>query len=166
MAESSKPVEVAVIEGTKKNRSTEPATACEFYRSTLFRLAVERAKREHNDFVVVSAFYGLVEQREVLEPYETSLRDLPEPELRRWAGRVAEALADLYLQERLTLVAYASPLCVEALQPEVRRRRPGWSLRFGRGWGEGRGGHGGRPSDEELVEAGLGPVFRQERADA
>lgn len=123
------PYEVAVIEGTKKNRSTTPAVATDFYRSTLFRLALERARREHDDVVLLSAWYGLVEQREVLEPYETSLRDLTPAELREWARKVAEALGDLYLHEQLLLIAYASPLCVCALRRAVRRARPGWALK-------------------------------------
>lgn len=122
------PYEVAVIEGTKKHRSTRPAVATEFYRSTLFRLALARAKREHDDFVLLSAWYGLVEQREVLEPYDISLRDLTPPELRAWSRKVADALADLYLHDTLQLVTYASPLCVCALKRAVRTVRPGWSL--------------------------------------
>lgn len=121
--------EVAVIEGTKKHRSQEPAVATEFYRSTLFQLALERARREHDDFVILSAWYGLVEQLEVLEPYEISLRDLAPKELRAWAAKVAVALSDLYLHEQLHLIAYASPQCVQALRRAVRRIRPRWSLK-------------------------------------
>lgn len=143
--------EVAVVEGTKKHRSQEPAQGISFYRSALFRLAVERARREQDDLIILSALYGLVEQLEVIEPYEISIRDLRPQELRAWADRVTDALCDLYAHERLVLVAYASQRAVKALRPVVRARRPGWSVRTARGW-KSRGDHGGRPTAAETAE--------------
>jgi hypothetical protein len=69
------------------------ARAKDLYVSPLFRHNLTFARKLSPDKIfILSAKYGLLDPERFIEPYERTLNDMPERELRRWAEKV---LADL-----------------------------------------------------------------------
>lgn len=70
----------------------EASKASELYDSPLFKKAREFVERHCDSWYILSAKYGLVEPREVIDPYEETLNTKSRSECRHSAQRV---LADL-----------------------------------------------------------------------
>jgi len=83
---------LALISCTKK-KADHPCGAAELYSpSTFFRMAFELSNRVAGSTMILSAKYGLVHPKQVLEPYEQSLVGASRDERRRWAASVHEQL--------------------------------------------------------------------------
>jgi hypothetical protein len=83
---------VYLISCTRTKRSV-PGPARDLYRSRWFQKAVAVAERQARAWYIVSAEHGLVEPERILAPYDQNLTDLSEPDIRHWATRIAETLA-------------------------------------------------------------------------
>jgi cytoplasmic iron level regulating protein YaaA (DUF328/UPF0246 family) len=70
------------------------AKAKEIYNSTLFKLNMEYAKTfQPDDIFILSAKYGLLQLEDEIEPYNKTLNNLPEEEVKLWADRVLAQLS-------------------------------------------------------------------------
>lgn len=75
----------------------EPAPARELYASPLFRNSLAYAiSLKPDDIVILSAKYYVVSLNKVIAPYDKTLLNMPEEEIREWAVQVLKILADKY----------------------------------------------------------------------
>ncbi|PAP79647.1 hypothetical protein B1759_15115 [Rubrivirga sp. SAORIC476] len=109
--------------GCGKSKLDDEAPARRLYTSSLFRksfdLAQRRAEADGASLYIVSAFYGLVDPDEVLQPYERALGDLAPEDRRDWGVRVARSLAAKLQPKRLAdvdLVVFAGRAYATALR--------------------------------------------------
>src|SRR5437870_1912296 len=71
-----------------KTKADRPTTACELYRSPLFRAARAYAERSYHTWLILSARHGAVRPTSVLEPYDATLARMPSAKRQAWARRV------------------------------------------------------------------------------
>jgi cytoplasmic iron level regulating protein YaaA (DUF328/UPF0246 family) len=76
----------------KKKDSRSPAK--DMYVSPLFKGAYQYARKLGADRIfILSAKYGLLEENDMIEPYNETLNDKPVSEVKEWAARVLAALS-------------------------------------------------------------------------
>lgn len=75
---------------SKKDTAPQPAQA--LYTSDLFKKSLAFARLHCDVVYILSAKYGLLEQTEVIAPYEQTLKKMSREARRRWAGRVMRQL--------------------------------------------------------------------------
>lgn len=73
-------------------KSDTAQKAKELYLSDWFKKARVYAEAKGDEWFILSARYGLVEPKTVIEPYEESLNGKRRGEREAWAGRVASSL--------------------------------------------------------------------------
>lgn len=72
------------------------APAHELYsRSDLFQKAARYCEAHYDEWLILSAKYGLVSPAQVLEPYDVTLKTMSRREQTEWGHRVAEQLREL-----------------------------------------------------------------------
>jgi hypothetical protein len=86
---------VAVV-GCSAIKAPRPAPARDFYRSPLFKAALAYAEARTKHVVVVSAYYGIVQLGQVLEPYDRKLTALRKREREDWSARTVDPLTRFY----------------------------------------------------------------------
>ena len=73
------------------------APARELYASPLFKKSLEYAESlEPDDIVILSAEHYVLPLDKVIEPYDKTLLNMPNEEIREWAVQVLKILADKY----------------------------------------------------------------------
>lgn len=77
---------VALV-GCAALKSKRLAPAKDFYTSALFRAAYEYAEKTCDAVIIVSAFYGAVAPKTVLQPYDRNLRKFRKSEREDWGAR-------------------------------------------------------------------------------
>lgn len=82
---------VAVV-GCSAIKADTPAHAREFYRSPLFKAALAYAEARTKHVVVVSAYYGIVQLDQVLQPYDLKLTALRKRDREDWGARTVDPL--------------------------------------------------------------------------
>lgn len=84
-----------------KLKKDYPCVAKEMYSvSTLFKKAVEYIEScNYDDWIILSAKYGLVQKYQVIEPYDETLNSMRVNERRSWAKDVADVLGKLSVNE-------------------------------------------------------------------
>ena len=102
-------MEIGLVSCTKQKRN-EPSRPAELYtESAYFRKMRDYSERNHDQWFVLSAKYGLLEpDGEPIEPYDDTLRDAPIGEKRDWAEGVFDQLESTgALVDGTTLVIHA-----------------------------------------------------------
>lgn len=85
------PVRVVALVACAKTKTDCPARARHLYNlSTLFRAASTWAEAHADRWYILSAKHGLLHPDQVLEPYDTSLYDLPAHGRREWSDLVLD----------------------------------------------------------------------------
>ena len=82
---------VAMVACVKAKRD-EPSPASRLYESTWFRKARAYAETKADTWRILSAKHGVLDPREVIAPYDTSLHDFPASKRREWADGVVKSL--------------------------------------------------------------------------
>lgn len=72
-----------------------PSPAQDLYVSAWFKKARRYAEASSDQWLILSAEYGLVKPDRVIAPYERTLNKMPINERRAWAEQVAQQLADI-----------------------------------------------------------------------
>jgi hypothetical protein len=73
------------------------APARELYASPLFKKSLKYAESlEPDDIVILSAKHYVLPLDKVIEPYDKTLLNMPNEEIREWAVQVLKILADKY----------------------------------------------------------------------
>jgi hypothetical protein len=100
---------------SKLKQSTE---ARELYTSALFRASYDYAQKTCDATLIVSAFYGVVAPKAVLDPYDRSLRKYNKSEREQWGVRtVGQFLPSFQVPPQLVVLAgklYADALAYGA----------------------------------------------------
>ena len=109
-AEANDPVILVACCGPKL---TKPAAAADLYVSALFKKARTYAERRGCRFIL-SALHGLVDPREVIAPYDVTLKRMPAEKRREWGRKVREQMKHAGLIGR-SLVALAGADYVKPL---------------------------------------------------
>lgn len=75
----------------------EPAPAKELYASPLFKNSLAYAiSLDPDDIVILSAKHYVLPLDKVIAPYDKTLLNMPDEEIREWAVQVLKILADRY----------------------------------------------------------------------
>ena len=111
------------------------ARACELYQGPLFAACLAYAERLHpSKTYILSALHGLVDLEQELDPYDVTLRPLPEPyrsqhpnvrvltdtELDQWAIAVISALQSHHDLELTRFTVLADTNYIEPLRHALR----------------------------------------------
>lgn len=82
--------------GCGKSKLSTAAPARDLYTGPLFRAARAYAEQTCDEWLVLSALYGVLTPDEVIEPYDLTLAQLRESEYATWALQVVSALRAHY----------------------------------------------------------------------
>jgi hypothetical protein len=94
---------VALV-GCSALKSKTPAPAKAFYTSALFRAAYEYAEKTCDAVLIVSAFYGVVAPKTVLQPYDRNLREFRKSEREDWGARTIGELLPAFKKPQLVIL--------------------------------------------------------------
>lgn len=85
-------MKIALI-GCVKKKTGYPCEAKDMYISPLFRGCYRLAKRMGAEKIfILSAKYGLIEETQVIQPYNETLNDKSERERKIWAYNICQSL--------------------------------------------------------------------------
>jgi len=97
---SGETVRIVLISCVSKKRS-DSAKAKDLYTSPLFKGAYKYAEKLGADQIfILSAKHGLLEEDDIIEPYDETLNTKTQSEIKAWSRSVIEALADRTDTER------------------------------------------------------------------
>ena len=97
-------MKIALI-SCSKLKTDHPCPARELYApSRLFSLSHQYARRNADKVYILSAKYGLVEESDMIVPYDLTLADLPEHRQRDWANYVLTQMGERFDLERDTFL--------------------------------------------------------------
>jgi len=83
-----------VLISCAKKKQSNPSFAKDMYTSDLFKKAYQYAKKLGADRIfILSAKYGLLEEKELIEPYNETLNGKPKIERKAWADKVLSSLS-------------------------------------------------------------------------
>lgn len=120
-----------------KSKLCHGAPARELYTSPLFKLSLAYAEQHCDKVYVVSAFHGLVELDQELDPYDRTLSKMPQKARIAWGIRIADSLIHRHGKE-FVLVAMAGQDYCDPIS---------YGLRTHFGYGE----NGWRGAEDRLV---------------
>lgn len=112
-------MEIGLVSCTKQKRE-EPARPADLYDpSALFRKARAYCEQEHDEWLILSAKYGVLDpDGPAIEPYDETLTDAGVDRRREWAQQVKDELAKRGLLEpESTFVVHAGKAYYEELVP-------------------------------------------------
>ncbi len=113
---------VAMLACTKQKR-TSAVPAIEMYEpSPLFRRCVETARADRLPIVIFSTKYGLIPAREVIEPYEVSLRSMSPGDRDSLKARLDEQVGRLVSVGVSEVVFFASAEYRRLVEGALRKR--------------------------------------------
>ena len=103
-----------------KLKADHPCSARKLYApSQLFSLSYQYAKRNADKVYILSAKYGLVEETDVIAPYDLTLADLPEHRQRDWANYVLAQMGERFNLEHNTFLILAGRCYYQHLLPHL-----------------------------------------------
>lgn len=94
-----------VLIGCSAKKAPFPTYPRFIYEGNLFRLSLEWAESHKHEWVVVSAFHGLVDQGTVIEPYDLKITDLSKEDRLSWGRRVVMELDAQWETETFVFLA-------------------------------------------------------------
>ena len=128
-----RPLHIGLV-ACSRIKADQPAPARELYVSPLFRAARVYAEGRYgpDQWLILSARYGLVDPDQVLAPYDLSLRQLTAAQREAWGDRIAIELTDRF-PAGTVLWFHAGDLYRQAIAPVVAHqvRFPLAGLRIG-----------------------------------
>ena len=96
------------------------APARELYNSPLFKSSLRYAESLHpDDIVILSAKHYVVPLNKVLKPYNKTLLNMPQDEVREWAVQVLKILADKYDLDNDKFIILAGDKYRKYITPEL-----------------------------------------------
>jgi hypothetical protein len=112
---------IAVV-GCSKGKLSYPEGQAQFlYFSDLFHLSHRYAERFCTNWIILSAFYGVLYPTDVIQPYNLSLRDFNAKQMAEWRARCRPVLKRLQAEEPTCFVVLAGGLYFSAVW-EVEQR--------------------------------------------
>lgn len=85
-------MKIALI-GCVKKKADKPCEAKDMYISPLFKGCYRLAKKlEAEKIYILSAKYGLIEENQIIKPYNETLNDKSEYERKIWAYNICQSL--------------------------------------------------------------------------
>ena len=112
-------MKIALI-SCSKLKTDHPCPARELYApSRLFSLSHPYARRNADKVYILSAKYGLVEESDMIVPYDLTLADLPEHRQRDWANYVLTQMGERFDLERDTFLILAGRRYYQHLLPHL-----------------------------------------------
>ena len=113
--------EIGLVSCVKTKRD-EAATPKDLYISDYFEKMSSYAERYHDDWLILSAKYGLLDPNgDPIEPYDETLTGARVAKKRDWAKRVANQLDEEgLLSDDVTLVIHAGKDYYEELLPLIK----------------------------------------------
>ncbi|MGN8895591.1 DUF6884 domain-containing protein [Flavonifractor sp. HCP28S3_F3] len=112
-------MKIALI-SCSKLKTDRPCPARELYApSRLFSLSYQYARRNADKVYILSAKYGLVEESDVIAPYDLTLADLPEHRQRDWVNYVLTQMGERFDLERDTFLILAGRRYYQHLLPRL-----------------------------------------------
>ena len=111
---------ICLVACARKKRA-ESAPAQRLYDSPLFSKSAALARLTGDRWYILSAKYGLLSPSEVIEPYDETLKGMPNAEKLTWAKRVFEQLLAV-TQPADKVVFLAGNDYRKDLEGELRRR--------------------------------------------
>lgn len=76
-----------------KTKAAKPCQAKDMYISPLFKYAYRYAKQHADKVLILSAKYGLLQETDVISPYEKTLNNMSKRERKIWTIKVLSQLA-------------------------------------------------------------------------
>ena len=118
-----------VLIGCCKQKGGNATTAAELYQSPLFRksLAYARGLKPEKIFVL-SAEHGIVELEDYLEPYDTTLTNLPAPDRQQWGQMVWRQLWQKCYPPAQEFIFLAGRLYRDELVERLESHEIGYSI--------------------------------------
>lgn len=96
------------------------APARELYNSPLFKSSLRYAESLHpDDIVILSAKHYVVPLNKILKPYNKTLLNMPQDEVREWAVQVLKILADKYDLDNDKFIILAGDKYRKYITPEL-----------------------------------------------
>ena len=96
------------------------APARELYNSPLFKSSLRYAESLHpDDIVILSTKHYVVPLNKVLKPYNKTLLNMPQDEVREWAVQVLKILADKYDLDNDKFIILAGDKYRKYITPEL-----------------------------------------------
>lgn len=105
------------------DKAAEACEARDLYRSDWFRKARAYAEAHEADWLILSAAHGLLDPRQMIEPYDVTLHDMDKAERQAWAEGVMRQLRQRGQQGRPVAIL-AGERYREFLEPMVARFVP------------------------------------------
>lgn len=103
-----------------KLKANCPLPARELYApSPLFSLSYQYAKQSADKVYILSAKYGLLEETDVVAPYDLTLADLPEHRQRDWANYVLNQMRERFNLDHDTFFILAGRRYYQHLLPQL-----------------------------------------------
>ncbi|HBN83751.1 MAG TPA: hypothetical protein DDZ89_07880 [Clostridiales bacterium] len=100
-------MKIALVSCSSKKRAY-PCAAKQMYQpSQLFSLSYQYAKQHADRIYILSAKYGLLDEDQVIKPYDMALKDMPENRQEDWANYVLSQMRDLFDLEKDTFMILA-----------------------------------------------------------
>lgn len=128
--------EIGLVSCTKSKKDSKSKPKELYMKSQLFQKVRRYAEREHDDWLILSAKYGLLEpEGEPIPPYDSTLRNQSKQQKKNWSERVFQDLKERRLLKE-TLVIHAGRDYYEYLLPlldeaEVDYKIPPEGLSYG-----------------------------------
>ena len=90
-------MKIALI-GCVKTKQSFSCEAERMYISPLFRKTVEFIKKQKYDkWYILSALYGLIDNKKIIDPYNLALNSFSQKQLRDWSAMIFKSIMDLQL---------------------------------------------------------------------
>jgi hypothetical protein len=128
--------EIGLVSCTKSKKDSESKPKELYMESQLFRKVRRYVEREHDDWLILSAKYGLLEpEGEPIPPYDSTLRNKSKEQKKNWSRRVFQSLKQRGLLDEILFI-HAGRDYYEYLLPlledmEVDYRIPPEDLSYG-----------------------------------
>lgn len=111
---------IVLISCTSKKR-TYKCKANELYdASSLFAASYSYAKRKNCDVYILSAKYGLLDENDIIEPYNETLPDKTPKEINEWREDVLKALKERFDFNETNFIILAGKNYYEPLIPYIK----------------------------------------------
>lgn len=80
--------------GCVKSKRKNPSRAEDLYISPLFRYRLAYAKKRGCQIFILSAKHGLVDPDQIIAPYDETLNDKTDLEIKKWSYQICRSLED------------------------------------------------------------------------
>jgi hypothetical protein len=88
-----------------KKKKNYKCKAEDMYISTLFKYSLEYAQRHFDEVAILSAKYGLLRLDKEIEPYEMTLNNMKDLEIRKWSINVTNEIKRIYPEYEYHVIA-------------------------------------------------------------